>query len=125
MDRPRPEEGPLLVLTFFRGPVILDEGLRSSRGFRKDYIFRKFVIKFSTAFLAPRPLRHLIFLKAAAVVVKQFSKTAKKLYKKPAIYKWLSETFLWLRNRFPKYIYPVNKILRNRFLLFIQNFRKI
>ncbi len=33
------------------------------------------------AFLGPQPLRHHIFPKAAAVVIKQFRKAAKKLYK--------------------------------------------
>jgi hypothetical protein len=47
--------------------------------FRKDYICRKFFISFSMAFLGPQPLRHHIFLKAVAVVIKQFRKAAKKL----------------------------------------------
>jgi hypothetical protein len=92
--------------------------------FRKDNIFRKFFINFSTAFLGPRCLgvlpRHHIFLKAAAFVIKQFRKAAKKLL----FYKRLFLTFLCLRNRFPKYIDPVRKILRNRFLLFITKFKK-
>jgi hypothetical protein len=88
--------------------------------FRKDDIFRKFFINFSTAFLGPQPLRDHIFPKAAAVVIKQFRKAAEKLYKNQPFYKRLSEIFLWLRNRFPKYIYPVRKILRNRFFLFLK-----
>jgi hypothetical protein len=92
------------------------------KSFRKDKIFRKFFINFSTAFLGPQPLRHHIFPKAAAVVIKQFRKAGKKLYKNQPFYKGLSEIFLWLRNRFPKYIYPIRKILRNRFILFIKSF---
>jgi hypothetical protein len=46
--------------------------------FWKDYIFWKFSINFSMAFLGPRCLgalpRHHIFPKAAAVVIKQFGK---------------------------------------------------
>jgi hypothetical protein len=53
--------------------------------FQKDYIFRKFFINLSMAFLGPLPLGalpwHHIFPKAAAVVIKQFRKAAKKLYK--------------------------------------------
>jgi hypothetical protein len=49
--------------------------------FRKEYIFRKFFINFSTAFLGPQPFRHHIFPKAKAVVIKQFRKAAKKSYK--------------------------------------------
>jgi hypothetical protein len=67
--------------------------------FQKDYISQKFFINFSTAFLGPQPLgalsRHHIFPKAAAVVITQFRKAAKKLYKKQPFYKGLSETFLW------------------------------
>jgi hypothetical protein len=78
----------------------------------------------STAFLGPLPLGalpwHHIFPKAVAVVIIQFRKAAKKLNKNQTFYKRLSETFLWLRNRFPKYINPVRKILRNGFLLFIK-----
>jgi hypothetical protein len=50
--------------------------------FRKDYIFRKFLINFSTGFLGPRclgPLPRHIFPKATAVVIEQFRKAAKKL----------------------------------------------
>jgi hypothetical protein len=97
--------------------------------FRKDYIFRTFFRIFSTAFLGPRRLgalpRYHKFPKAAAVVKKQFRKAAEKLCKNLSFYERLSKTFLWLRNRFPKHIYPLRKILRNRFLLFIKNFRKI
>jgi hypothetical protein len=76
--------------------------------FRKDYIFRKLFIIFSTAFLGPRRLgvlpQHHKFPKAAAVVTKQFRKAAKKLCKNLSFYDRLSEAFLWLRNRFPKHI---------------------
>jgi hypothetical protein len=51
--------------------------------FWKDYIFHKFFIKFPTAFVILRglgaPLLHHIFPKAAAIVIKQFRKAAKKL----------------------------------------------
>ncbi len=59
------------------------------------------------ALLGPWPLPHLIFPKAAAVVIKHFRKAAKKLYKNQPFYKLLSKTFSWLRNSFPNYIYPV------------------
>ncbi len=69
--------------------------------FQRVYIFRKFFINFSTAFLGPWPFgalpRHHIIPKAAAVVIKQFRKAAKKLYKNQPFYKQLSKTFLWLR----------------------------
>jgi hypothetical protein len=49
--------------------------------FWKDYIYWKFFINFSTAFLGPQCLgalpRHHIFSKAAAVVINQFRKAAK------------------------------------------------
>jgi hypothetical protein len=81
---------------------------------------------FLTASLGPRRLSallpHHIFPKATAIVIKQFRKAAKKLYKNLPFYQQLSETFLWLRNSFLKYIYPVRNILRNRFLLFMNNF---
>jgi hypothetical protein len=50
--------------------------------FQKDSNYQKFLINFSTAFLGPQPLgalpRHHVFPKAAAVVIKQFRKAAKK-----------------------------------------------
>ncbi len=65
--------------------------------FRKDYIFRKFLLIFSTAFLGPQGLGKLVqhhkFPNAAAVVKKQFRKAAKKLCKNLSFYEWLSETF--------------------------------
>ncbi len=66
-----------------------------------------------TAYLGPQrlgaPPWRQIFLKAMAVVIKQFREAVKKLYNNLPFYQQLSEIFLWLRNRFPKYIYPTRK----------------
>jgi hypothetical protein len=59
--------------------------------------FSEIFIHFSTAFLGLRRLgalpQHHKFPKAAAVVINQFKKAAKKLCKNLSFYKQLSETF--------------------------------
>ncbi len=134
MYRLKPGQEPLTVLTFFRGPydfwwkLTFFLWLRKTP-FQKDNIFWKIVIIFLPASLGPRRLGalppHHIFPKATAIVIKQFRKADKKLYKNLPSYSQLSETFLWLRNRFLKYIYPVRNILWNRFLLFMKNLWKV
>jgi hypothetical protein len=49
--------------------------------------------------------------KASAVVIKQFRKAAKKLYKNLR----LTETIYSYEIGFLKYVYPVRKEIRNRF----------
>ncbi len=56
---------------------------------------------FLGAVLGAAPQHHL-FTIAVAIIMKQFRKAVNKLYKNTLIYQRLSETFIWLRNRFPK-----------------------
>jgi hypothetical protein len=63
-----------------------------------------FSINLLAAFLGTAlwcPSQHNLFKIAAAIVIKPFRKAANKLYKNTPIYQRLSETFIWLRNRFP------------------------
>jgi hypothetical protein len=94
---------------FYEAHTILDKGYFlpavREKPFLKDYNFRKFFIKLLAAFLCTAPWcppQHHLFTKAMAIVITQFRKAANILYKNMLIYQRLSETFIWLRNRFPK-----------------------